>query len=71
MIDKLPNDWSSVSAVLLQVQAEGHQSHFVATTVVHVQCLHDILALWRVRLVNVVTDLSLLNLDPESYPLSA
>ena len=69
-IDKLPNNWSSDSVVRLHVQAEGQQAHFVDIIVAYVRCLHDILSLWRIRLVNVLADPALLNVDPESYPLS-
>lgn len=69
-IEKLLNNWSSDSAVRPHVQAEGHQSHFVDTIVAYVPCLHDILLLWRVRLVNVLNDPALLNVDAERHPLS-
>ena len=65
-----PQFWDTADTITSQFEHEGHKSYFINTIVSYVQSLHDILHLWRIRVVtNQVADLSSLSLK-SLYPLS-
>ena len=62
-----PQFWDTADTITSQFEHEGHKAYFINTIVSYVQSLHDILHLWRIRVVtNQVASLSLQSL----YPLS-
>ena len=65
-----PQFWDTADTITSQFEHEGHKAYFINTIVSYVQSLHDILHLWRIRVVtNQVADLSSLSLQ-SLYPLS-
>lgn len=47
-----PEKWSTPEQVRSQFEQEGHRSSFLTTIVAYVLALHDILHLWRLRVVD-------------------
>ena len=65
-----PQYWNTADTITTEFEHEGHKAYFTNTIVSYVQSLHDILHLWRIRvLTNQVGDLSSLSLQ-SLYPLS-
>ena len=65
-----PQYWDTADTITAEFEHEGHKAYFMNTIVSYVQSLHDILYLWRIRVVtNQVGDLSSLSLESH-YPLS-
>ena len=65
-----PQNWDTAETITAEFEHEGHKAYFINTIVSYVQSLHDILYLWRIRVItNQVGDLSSLSLD-SLYPLS-
>ena len=65
-----PQFWDTADTITAEFEHEGHKSYFINTIVSYVQSLHDILYLWRIRVVtHQVTDLSSLSME-SLYPLS-
>ena len=65
-----PQYWDTADTITTEFEQEGHKSYFLNTIMSYVQSLHDILHLWRIRvLTNEVGDLSSLSLQ-SLYPLS-
>ena len=65
-----PRYWDTAETITAEFEHEGHKSYFINTIVSYAQSLHDILYLWRIRVVtNKVGDLSSLSLE-SLYPLS-
>ena len=67
----LPETWQCPDMITNQFKHEGHKEYFVRTIVAYVSSLHDVLYLWRIRVVTGdVSDLSALSID-RLYPLSS
>ena len=67
----LPDTWQSPDTITNQFEHEGHKEYFVRTIVAYVSSLHDVLYLWRIRVVTGdVSDLSAFSID-RLYPLSS
>ena len=67
----LPATWQSPDSISQQFEHEGHKEYFVRTIVAYVSSLHDVLHLWRIRVVTGdVSDLSAFSID-RLYPLSS
>ena len=65
-----PDFWETAASITSYFEKEGHKDYFINTIVSYVQSLHDILHLWRIRVVsNAVTDVSSLSME-SLYPLS-
>ena len=65
-----PQYWDTAETITAEFEHEGHKAYFINTIVSYVQSLHDILYLWRIRVVtHQVGDLSSLSLE-SLYPLS-
>ena len=65
-----PQYWDTADTITTQFEHDGHKSYFIQTIVSYVKSLHDILHLWRIRVVtNQVGDLSSISLQ-SLYPLS-
>lgn len=65
-----PQYWDTAETITAEFELEGHKAYFINRIVSYVQSLHDILYLWRIRVVtNQVGDLSSLSLE-SLYPLS-
>ena len=69
-VEKLPHIWNSQDAIRAVLEPEGHKAHFVTTVLSYVQSLHDILRLWRVRLVDRTLDYPVARVTSQLYPLS-
>ena len=66
----IPQFWDTADTITSHFEHEGHKAYFINTIVSYVQSLHDILHLWRIRVVtNQVADLSSLSLQ-SLYPRS-
>ena len=65
-----PDTWRTGDTITDQFEHEGHKEFFINTIVAYVMSLHDILYLWRIRMVNgEVGDLSSISMV-NLYPLS-
>ena len=65
-----PQYWDTAETITAEFEHEGHKAYLINRIVSYVQSLHDILYLWRIRVItNQVGDLSSLSLD-SLYPLS-
>ena len=65
-----PQDWTTVEQIRQQFDHEGHRSSFLTILVLYVMALHDILFLWRRRVVNSqIGSLHTRSMEP-LYPLS-
>ena len=69
-VDKQPHVWNSEETVGEHFKCEGHRRHFVTTVVSHIQSLHDILRLWRMRLVDCSLHCPARHVNEDLYPLS-
>ena len=47
-----PDKWTNPEQIRSQFEEEGHRSSFLTTIVANVLALHDILHLWRLRVVD-------------------
>ena len=67
----LPETWQSSHTISQEFEHEGHKEYFVRTIVAYVSSLHDVLYLWRIRVVTGdVSDVSAFSID-RLYPLSS
>lgn len=65
-----PDKWTTGSHIASQFEHEAHRQSFITTIVAYVMALHDIMYLWRIRVVDQNIG-SLQALSVESlYPLS-
>ena len=69
-VEKLPHIWNSQDAIRALLETEGHKTHFIATVLSYIQSLHDILRLWRVRLVDRSLECPVACVTSDLYPLS-
>ena len=60
----MPECWEAVNQINAQFQEQGHKEYFINTIVSYIMSLHNILNLWRIRVVNgQVADLGSLSME--------